>query len=181
MVRIKEGETRTYTIPLRRDFVKAPKWRRSKRAVNFIQSFLERHTKKEDVKIGRWLNELVWKHGAKNPPSRVRVNVTVKDNTATAELVDLPPKAKRIIEAEKKAAEEAEKKKSKKTEAVPEETEEKPKAEKKVKAPSKKKQEKKASKKELQKELEAAKEAEKKKEQKKRAAPSRKQEMKMNK
>jgi len=186
MVRLKEGETRTYTIPLRREFLKVPKWRRTKRAMSEVRSYLIKHTKNEDVKISRWINEYIWKDGGKNPAGRVRVNVKLEKDVVSAELVDLTPKAKRVLEAERKAAEEEEKKDKKQKETEKALTETTKKAEE-TKTPAKeatkstKKKERKASKKELEKELSTAKEIEKKKQDKKRAAPSKKQELQMNK
>ena len=51
MVQIKVGDKRTYIIPLRREWLKVPRWRRSKRAVDALHSYLEKHTKVENVKI----------------------------------------------------------------------------------------------------------------------------------
>ena len=48
---MKDGETRTYTVPLRREYLKTPKWRRAEKAVSTLRSFVERHSKIEDVKI----------------------------------------------------------------------------------------------------------------------------------
>tara|TARA_Y100000310_G_scaffold196443_1_gene196510 strand:+ start:5233 stop:5682 length:450 start_codon:yes stop_codon:yes gene_type:complete len=135
---MKTGETRTYTIPLRKEFLKAARQRRSKKAVNVVRSFVSKHTKTEEVKVGKWLNETIWKRGAKNPPSRVRVDVKKEENYVLVELSELPRKAKK----EETPAELPEK--------VEEKKEEKP-AEKKVKvvkkpAVKKKPAEKKASK-----------------------------------
>lgn len=70
---------RTYIIPLRRGWLKAPRYRRAKKAVNTIKEFLVRHMKSEDVRLMPDLNLEVWKHGMKNPPSRVKVNVSKDD------------------------------------------------------------------------------------------------------
>ncbi len=177
MVHLKEGESRTYVVPLRRDFLKAPTWRRSKRAVSHLRSFLIKHTKTEDVRLGRWLNEEIWKHGGKNPPGQVKVEVKKDKDFVTAELVDLSARAKRIMEAEAKKTEDDKKK-------VPEKVEEKKEDSKKKKAPVKKtkKADKKASRKELQKELEEAKVAEEKRKTKKsKTTPTKQQEIKMRK
>ncbi|SVE59407.1 uncharacterized protein METZ01_LOCUS512261, partial [marine metagenome] len=106
---MKDGETRTYTIPLRREYLKTPKWRRAEKAVSTLRSFVERHSKIEEIKIGRWVNESIWKRGAKNPPSRVRVDVKRVADSVTVELSELPRKAK--------------------TKEIPEKIEEKPKTE----------------------------------------------------
>ncbi len=110
---MKDGETRTYTVPLRREYLKTPKWRRAEKAVSTLRSFVERHSKTEEIKIGRWVNESIWKRGAKNPPSRVRVDVKRVANSVIVELSELPRKAK--------------------TKEIPEKVEEKPKKESKPK------------------------------------------------
>ena len=119
---MKDGETRTYTVPLRREYLKTPKWRRAEKAVSTLRSFVERHSKIEEVKIGRWVNESIWKRGAKNPPSRVRVDVKRVADSVTVELSELPRKAK--------------------TKEIPEKIEEKPKTEVKSKPKETKKVEK---------------------------------------
>ncbi len=82
---------RTYVIPLRRGWLKAPRYKRAKKAVNTVKEFLVRHMKSEDVRLGTYLNLEIWKHGMKNPPSRVKVNV-VKDDKGVvrAELFGAP-------------------------------------------------------------------------------------------
>jgi len=70
---------RTYVIPLRRGFVKTPKYKRTNKAVRVLREFLKKHMKSEDIKIGPALNDLLWINGIKNPPGKVTVDVT-KDN-----------------------------------------------------------------------------------------------------
>jgi large subunit ribosomal protein L31e len=77
---------RTYVVPLRKGFVKTPRWKRAKRAVSILRIFLQKHTKRDDVKIGMHLNEFMWKHGIKNPPHHVKVDVWIEDDYAKAEL-----------------------------------------------------------------------------------------------
>jgi hypothetical protein len=62
--------------------------------------------KADDVKVGKFLNERVWQHGMKNPPSKVRVNA-FKDpqGVVTVELfgktlakpVEEPKKTKKTV------------------------------------------------------------------------------------
>ncbi len=66
---------RTYNIPLRKEFLKVPKWKRTKKAVAAAKEFLQKHMKSEDVKLGKHLNEELWKHGIKNPPHHIKVTV----------------------------------------------------------------------------------------------------------
>ena len=81
-----EGE-RVYTIPLRA-VKKAPRWKRSKRAIALIREFLIRHTKAEYLILDNALNEKIWERGSQKPPSRVRVRVTKEEDTVRAELVE---------------------------------------------------------------------------------------------
>jgi large subunit ribosomal protein L31e len=89
---------RTYTIPLRRAFLKAPRYKRAKRAISEVAYFLEKHMKvtPENLSIGKYLNKEVWKHGMRNPPSRVRVNVKKDEKGMVfAELVGAPVEIKK--------------------------------------------------------------------------------------
>ena len=91
-------EERIYTIPLRREFMKAPSYRKTKRALKAIKEFLIRHMKAEEVKIGRYLNLELWKHGRKNPPPRIKIKaikdiIKIKDKdviVVKAELINAP-------------------------------------------------------------------------------------------
>jgi len=91
---------RTYVVPLRKGWLKAPKYRRTKKAVNTLREFLVRHMKSKDVRILPDLNLELWKHGMKNPPSKVKINV-IKDDKGVvkAQLFG------KIIEEEKKVEE----------------------------------------------------------------------------
>ena len=92
------AEERIYTIPLRKEFSKAPSYRRTKRALKAIKEFLVRHMKAEEVKIGKYLNLELWKHGRKNPPPRIKIKaikdiIKIKDKdviVVKAELINAP-------------------------------------------------------------------------------------------
>lgn len=73
---------RTYTIPLRKEWLKAPAYKRAKRAISAVRKFLARHMKSEDVRILPELNMAVWADGIRSPPARVKVR-TVKDDEGT--------------------------------------------------------------------------------------------------
>ncbi len=84
---------RTYTIPLRREYLKVPRYRRTEKASRALRQFLVKHMKSDDVKIGKFLNEHIWMHGMKNPPHHVKVNaVKVPDGLVYAELFGKPLK-----------------------------------------------------------------------------------------
>jgi large subunit ribosomal protein L31e len=77
---------RVYTIPLRRGFIKVPKYYRAKRAINQIRKYVEKHMKSEDVRIGSVLNEFVWSKGITNPPGKVNVKVVAHEDFVSVEL-----------------------------------------------------------------------------------------------
>lgn len=80
---------RTYVIPLRKEWLKVPKYKRAKKAIIGLRRFLTRHfrVRDENIKVGKALNEEIWKHGIRNPPSKVKVDA-IKDDKGivTAEL-----------------------------------------------------------------------------------------------
>jgi large subunit ribosomal protein L31e len=118
---------RTYNIPLRRDWLHVPKYKRAKKAIRAIREFLSQHMKvpEKEVKIGKAMNDYVWDHGMKNPPHHVKVIVIKdKDGKVSAELVGAAVEKKdakkaKPVKAEEKAekAEKAEEKKPEATEA----------------------------------------------------------------
>ena len=91
---------RTYTIPLRKEFQKAPSYKHTAKAVRATKEFLKKHMKAGEVKLGKYLNELMWKNGPKNPPHKVKVVAKKEDNIVKAELVGAPEEKKK--EAPKK-------------------------------------------------------------------------------
>ena len=117
------AEEKLFTIPLRREWVRVPRWRRTKRAADAVRAFVLRFAKAKDVKIGRWLNLELWAKGAKSPPSKVAVKITKDKDIAKVELAKLQPKA--IREAEKLKSKEAKKKKLEAVKAAKEEKEKK--------------------------------------------------------
>lgn len=80
-------EISNHTIPLRKDYLKVPKHRRSKRAISKIKRYVKKHAKVEEVKIGNDLNKYVWKDGIKNPPGKVEVEILKDDSSASVDRV----------------------------------------------------------------------------------------------
>jgi len=78
---------RAYNVPLRKGWLKAPRYKRSKKAVKTLREFLQRHMKSDNIKLGMYVNEHIWRHGIKNPPHHVKVKaVKYDDGTVKAEL-----------------------------------------------------------------------------------------------
>ncbi|MBN1544290.1 60S ribosomal protein L31 [Candidatus Woesearchaeota archaeon] len=98
---------RTYTIPLRKEYMKAPMYRRAKKAVNAVRTFMKKHMKCETILIGPKLNLKIWEHGIKNPPHRVKVTAVKddKEDTARVELFgfEFKPKEKKEKKEKKPA------------------------------------------------------------------------------
>lgn len=87
---------RIYNIPLRKEYMKVPRWKRTKKATSALRQFLQKHMKSENVKLGKEINEELWKHGIKNPPHHVKVTVTKdKDGVVRAELFGKKEAAKK--------------------------------------------------------------------------------------
>ncbi len=93
---------RTYVIPLRKSWLKTQRYKRAKRAINAVKEFLIHHMKSEEILIGSHLNLFIWKHGMKNPPCRVKVNVSKDDKgVVKAELFGAPVEVKKPVEEKK--------------------------------------------------------------------------------
>ena len=131
---------RTYNVPLRKEWLKAPMYRRSKKAVTALTEFAAKHMKTdiEKVKIGKQVNLFIWKDGIKNPPHHVKVNM-IKDDEGTVKVELFGIKYEEFKKIEKKEMTKKDElmdklgvKKAKKEEPKAEEkTEEAPKEEKK--------------------------------------------------
>ncbi len=132
---------REYNVPLRKGWLKSPKYKRAKKAIRTLKEFLQRHMKSENVKIGKYANIKVWEKGMKNPPHHLKVKVTKdSEGKVMAELVgapvDMPKESKKgkkgaKAEApkapeEKKEAPKAEEVKAKESETVKGEEKETP-------------------------------------------------------
>ena len=88
------AEEKIYTIPLRKEWLKAPIYKRSGKAIRAAKQFLNRHLKKE-VNLGPYLNEFIWAKGNRHPPGKVKVRVEDEDGKLTAELINAPRKEKK--------------------------------------------------------------------------------------
>ena len=106
---------REYVVPLRREFLKTPRYKRTNKAVTALRSFMVKHMKSNDVSIGSHLNQELWKNGIKNPPHKVTVKATKDDSGKVfVELKEIPvtkPRVnKRLARVEKSESSEGSKK-----------------------------------------------------------------------
>jgi ribosomal protein L31E len=112
---------RVYNVPLRERTQYAPKYKRAKKCVNVLREFIEKHMKCDNVKLGNYINEYIWRHGIKNFPHHIEVKaiketkkVDNKEITIVeVELINLPTTAKRKEDKKQMLKDMAEKKKRK--------------------------------------------------------------------
>jgi len=91
----------SYVIPLRKEFQKAPRYKKTSKAMRALKEFLIKHTKTDKIIIGKYLNQELWKNGPKNPPPRVKVRITKEEDFIKAELIDAPEEKPKIEEKKK--------------------------------------------------------------------------------
>lgn len=112
---------REYIIPLREKGRPVPRYKKTPKAVKTVKEFLVRHMKIRDrdlkkIKMDRFVNEVLWFRGIKNPPHKIKVKAIKEGDIVRVELVDVPEKLKfkkiREEKIEAKAKEMVEKKKS---------------------------------------------------------------------
>lgn len=119
---------REYIIPLRKEFQKAPKYKRAKKTIKALKEFLAKHMKSDNIKIGKYLNLKIWEHGIKNPPHKVKVKVEkFDDGLVKAELTDAPvekPKEEKKKPVKKEEKKEVTPKKEEKKQEEPEQVKE---------------------------------------------------------
>ncbi|MEM4625339.1 MAG: 50S ribosomal protein L31e [Candidatus Pacearchaeota archaeon] len=112
---------REYIINLRRDILKAPKYKRTPKAVKAIKKFVVRHMKVEDrdeskVRIDKWLNNELWFRGIQNPPTKIKIKVKKEGGVCFVSLAEIPEALKYKIERVNRQKELADKLKKKKEE-----------------------------------------------------------------
>jgi large subunit ribosomal protein L31e len=112
---------REYVIPLRPEWRKVARYKKTNKAVKAVKEFLVRHMKIRDrdlnkVKVDKLLNEVLWSRGIRHPPTKIKVKAVKENGIVTAELYDMPEALKfkkaRFDKRDEKARAVAESKKS---------------------------------------------------------------------
>lgn len=99
---------RVYVIPLRRETLKVPNFKKANKAMKAVRQFIAKHMKTDNVHVGKYLNMKIWDNGAKNPPGKIKVNATKDDKgKVVVELVGAPKEIPKV--EEKKPAKKEEK------------------------------------------------------------------------
>jgi len=123
---------REYIIPLRREWLKVPEYKRANKAIKAIKEFLVKHMKVYDrdlrkIKIEQVLNNEIRFRGMRKPQSKIKILAKKYDNDIVqVELVDVPAHVKfaRLREEKANEAIEKNKKENPKQEVKPEEKKE---------------------------------------------------------
>lgn len=70
---------RVYVIPLR-DAKKAPRTKRSPKAVRLVREFIQKHMKSDEVILDASVNENIWERGIQKIPPKIKVKATKEDD-----------------------------------------------------------------------------------------------------
>ncbi|MFW6025957.1 MAG: 50S ribosomal protein L31e, partial [Candidatus Woesearchaeota archaeon] len=79
---------KVYTVPLKNYFLKKPREKRAKGAINGLKKFLIKNTRREEILISKKLNEKIWENGIRNPPRKIKINVEFGEEKVYAKLFD---------------------------------------------------------------------------------------------
>jgi len=107
---------REYIVPLRREWLKVPKYKRATKAVKALKEFMVRNMKIYDrdlrrIKIDQVLNNELRFRGMRKPPTSIKVKAIKFDNeTVRVELIDVPDHVKFARIREEKLKSKVEKK-----------------------------------------------------------------------
>ena len=106
---------REYIIPLRKEWSKVPRYKRTMKSVKAIKEFIARHMRVNDrdinkVKLDVYLNNEIWFRGSKKPPTKVRVKARKEGDIVKVEFVEVPQRVKFIIARQEKIHKKIEKK-----------------------------------------------------------------------
>jgi len=81
------ADEKIITISLKKDVVKAPKWKRSSAVFKIIKENLRRHTKSDKIILDKKINERIWARGIENPLAKIRLKIVKQNEGIRAELL----------------------------------------------------------------------------------------------
>jgi ribosomal protein L31E len=107
---------REYTIPLKKQTLKVPRYERTSRAVKTIKQFVARHMKVPErdlkkVKLDVYFNNQLWIRGRKKPPAKIKVKVKRDGENIIVDFVEVPEHIKFLKQRQEKIHKKIEKKK----------------------------------------------------------------------
>lgn len=71
---MENNEERMYVVPLRK-VKEAPRNERAARATRVLREFVIKHSKCENVKIDKSLNEKLWENGIQSSSSKIKIRI----------------------------------------------------------------------------------------------------------
>jgi large subunit ribosomal protein L31e len=88
-------QEKEYIVPLRKAFLKVPKYRRTGRAIKELKEFIAKHMKVPDrdttkVKLDTYLNQEVHFKGRSNPPHKIKVKAQKSEDLIKVQLAETP-------------------------------------------------------------------------------------------
>ncbi|MDP4039438.1 MAG: 50S ribosomal protein L31e [Candidatus Pacearchaeota archaeon] len=112
---------REYIIPLRKEWMKVSKYKRTARGIKAIKQFVAKHMRVPDrdlnkVKLDVYLNNEFWARGAKKPPAKIKVVVRRDKDIIKVELANVPESVKFLKARQERIHKKVEKKKTDKKE-----------------------------------------------------------------
>ena len=81
-----EKTERIYIVPLRREFLKEPRSKRSNRALLTIKEFVKNHTKSNQIMISKGVNEFLFFRGFKKPPAKIKIEIVRNEERVEVKL-----------------------------------------------------------------------------------------------
>lgn len=86
---------REYTIPLRKTFLKVPRYERTRIAIRTIKRFIAKHMKVPDrdlkkVKLDVYFNNDIWFRGRRHPPGKIKVKAIKEGDIVKVDFVEIP-------------------------------------------------------------------------------------------
>jgi large subunit ribosomal protein L31e len=100
------SEEKIFTIPLRDAWMKSPRIQKANRSVSAVKAYVKKHTRATGVTVSQKLNDVIWGGGAKKPPHRIMVKVSVSEGVANVRLpeeITLEEEKKKFLEKKKEA------------------------------------------------------------------------------
>ena len=88
---------REYTIPLRSQVMKVPRYKRAKKAIRTIREFLVQHMQIRDrdlnkIRLDKYLNQMIWSRGIQTPPHKIKVKAIKEGDIVRVEAYELSKK-----------------------------------------------------------------------------------------
>jgi large subunit ribosomal protein L31e len=96
---------RIFTIPLRKEWLKASRTNRTNKSVKTVKNFLGKHMKSDQVNLSEKVNQKIWVRGIHKPPGKIKVKA-VMDKEGVVKVMLPDEKPKKVEEKKKEESEE---------------------------------------------------------------------------